>query len=44
MVHVLDAFLRLFDALSDVGEDDDVSYDRARARFWSDIDALGVRR
>jgi hypothetical protein len=44
MVEVLDAFLGLFDALSDVGEDDDVSYDSARERFWSEIDELGVQR
>lgn len=41
---VLDAFLRLFDALSDAGDDDEPSYDRARERFWTEIDALGLRR
>jgi hypothetical protein len=44
MVQVLSAFLRLFDALSDAGDDDDASYDRARARFWSEIDDLRARR
>jgi hypothetical protein len=44
MVEVLDAFLGLFDALSDVGEDDDVSYDSARELFWSEINDLGVQR
>lgn len=44
MVQVLDAFLRRFDALSDVGDDDDPSYDRALDRFWSEIDALRYQR
>jgi hypothetical protein len=44
MVQVLDAFLRLFDALSDAGDDDEASYDRALAGFWSEIDDLGARR
>ena len=44
MGDVLDAFLRLFDSLSDVGDNDDATYDRARDRFWSEIDDLGVRR
>jgi hypothetical protein len=40
---VLDVFLRLFDALSDAGDDDELSYDRARERFWSEIDAVRYR-
>jgi hypothetical protein len=44
MVQVLDAFLRLFDALPDVGEEDEEAYDRELERFWSDIDALDIER
>lgn len=39
-VQVVEAFLRLFDALSDAGDDDAPSYDRELERFWSEIDAL----
>lgn len=42
-VGVLAAFLRFFDALSDVGDLDEAAYERGRERFWSEIDALRKR-
>jgi hypothetical protein len=40
MTLVLDAFLGFFDALPAEGLPDDEAYERARERFWAQIDAL----
>jgi hypothetical protein len=41
-VKVVDAFLRFYDTLPTTGATDHGMYDRALARFWAEIDELGI--